>query len=315
MLVSITAIDMNPILAAVFSLVASVSATYVPPSSDSIGSDLQILLHNDLYGNESTRQDAVIVVGTAGTYRQAEKACIALSESLWTPPADYKTADFLDYVSYQTNHGRGPEHSRVSSPRPREQRYYVAGSGSDGACMTIDLSCGEYQSVACNTKLPALCTQSAPLSYANITDTSPRRQTRVSSGKAVYRGWRDKLSFRFLGIRYGSYPERFTDSSPTVPAGEIDALDFGAQCISRGSRTGPLQGAEDCLFLNIYTPYLARSRRGKDKLRPVMFWIHGGAYVGGTGSDPTFDGDNLASRGDVVVVTINYRQDLGHLLT
>ncbi|OKP05002.1 Para-nitrobenzyl esterase [Penicillium subrubescens] len=38
-----------------------------------------------------------------------------------------------------------------------------------------------------------------------------------------------------------------------------------------------------------------------------MFWIHGGAFTGGSGSDPTFDGGNLASRGDVVVVTINYR--------
>lgn len=38
-----------------------------------------------------------------------------------------------------------------------------------------------------------------------------------------------------------------------------------------------------------------------------MFWIHGGAFTSGTGSDTTFDGGNLASRGDVVVVTINYR--------
>lgn len=38
-----------------------------------------------------------------------------------------------------------------------------------------------------------------------------------------------------------------------------------------------------------------------------MFWIHGGAFVSGYGSDPTFDGGNMASRGDVVVVTINYR--------
>ncbi|THH00985.1 hypothetical protein EW026_g1621 [Hermanssonia centrifuga] len=38
-----------------------------------------------------------------------------------------------------------------------------------------------------------------------------------------------------------------------------------------------------------------------------MFWIHGGAFTGGTGADPTFDGGNMASRGDVVMVTINYR--------
>ena len=38
-----------------------------------------------------------------------------------------------------------------------------------------------------------------------------------------------------------------------------------------------------------------------------MFWIHGGAFTGGEGSDPTFDGSALTSRGDVVLVTINYR--------
>ncbi len=38
-----------------------------------------------------------------------------------------------------------------------------------------------------------------------------------------------------------------------------------------------------------------------------MFWIHGGAFTGGTANDPTFDGGNIASRGDVVMVAINYR--------
>jgi hypothetical protein len=304
---SIVAVDMNLIFAALFGVVSTTLATSIPPSSNSIGSDLQILLHNDLYGNESSRQDAVIVVGTAGTHKQAERACAALSESLWTPPADVKTADFLDYLSYQTKHGEETRQKRETSLRPIEQRYYVAGSGFHKACKSIDLASGKARSTDCNTKLPALCTQSAPLSYVNITDMSPRRQTSVSSGKAVYNGWRDKLSFRFLGINYGSFPQRFTDSSPTTLTGGIDALDFGTQCVSRGSRTGPVQGAEDCLFLNIYTPFLPKSHKSKDKLRPVMFWIHGGAFVGGTGSDPTFDGGDLASRGDVVVITINYR--------
>ena len=61
------------------------------------------------------------------------------------------------------------------------------------------------------------------------------------------------------------------------------------------------------MFLNIYTPFIpANGAKSKD-LRPVMFWIHGGAFLNGEGSDGTQDGGNLASRGDVVVVTINYR--------
>ncbi len=42
-------------------------------------------------------------------------------------------------------------------------------------------------------------------------------------------------------------------------------------------------------------------------LRPVLFFIHGGGFTGGEGSDGIFDGGNAASRSDVVVVTINYR--------
>ncbi len=58
---------------------------------------------------------------------------------------------------------------------------------------------------------------------------------------------------------------------------------------------------EDCLQLNIWTPGIDNSRR------PVMVWIHGGGFTGGTGASPASNGGTLATRGDVVVVTINYR--------
>jgi carboxylesterase type B len=83
--------------------------------------------------------------------------------------------------------------------------------------------------------------------------------------------------------------------------GNATALNFGSQCAQGNS------GSEDCLFLNIWTPHLPRSKCSKKALKPVMFWIHGGAFTGGTGSDPTFDGGNIAARGDVVMVAVNYR--------
>lgn len=114
---------------------------------------------------------------------------------------------------------------------------------------------------------------------------------------------RDHLSFRFIGIPYADPFERWTYSDVYSSAGTITALAYGSPCTQIG------YGSEDCLFLNVYTPYLPQNSITSRNLKPVMFWIHGGAYTSGEGSDGIFDGGNLASRSDVVVVTINYRWD------
>jgi len=59
--------------------------------------------------------------------------------------------------------------------------------------------------------------------------------------------------------------------------------------------------SEDCLYLNVWTPRLDRAAH-----LPVMVWIHGGAFAGGSGTDPMFDGGALSAHG-VVLVTLNYR--------
>ena len=63
----------------------------------------------------------------------------------------------------------------------------------------------------------------------------------------------------------------------------------------------PRNKSEDCLYLNVVTPGL------DDQRRPVMVWIHGGAFMFGEGATPWYDGTAFATHGDVVVVTINYR--------
>jgi para-nitrobenzyl esterase len=67
---------------------------------------------------------------------------------------------------------------------------------------------------------------------------------------------------------------------------------------------------EDCLLLNIWTPGLSDGRK-----RPVMVWLHGGAYIVGSGHElKSYDGENLSRRGDVVVITLNHRLGiLGYL--
>lgn len=105
----------------------------------------------------------------------------------------------------------------------------------------------------------------------------------------------------FKGVRYGqdTGPRRF--QSPVAPdpwTNPVDALDYGPACPQRGDE--PNQ-SEDCLFLNVWTPGLDAARR------PVMVYIHGGAYSTGSGSSPLYDGARLARDEDVVVVTLNHR--------
>ena len=57
---------------------------------------------------------------------------------------------------------------------------------------------------------------------------------------------------------------------------------------------------EDCHFLNIYTPSVSGAR-------PVLVWIHGGAFLAGSGEEAAYDGRMLAEEGDIVVVTLSYR--------
>src|SRR5260370_10761158 len=94
--------------------------------------------------------------------------------------------------------------------------------------------------------------------------------------------------------------------NPDSWTGVRDATAFGLTApqsnLGRGFFSAtPEQSGEDCLFLNIWTP------GADDKRRPVLFWIHGGAFTIGSGSISWYDGTSFAVNGDVVVVTINYR--------
>lgn len=109
----------------------------------------------------------------------------------------------------------------------------------------------------------------------------------------------------FKGIRYGT-AERFCAPRPFRPTDTVAATAFGPSC-PQSSKVGPT--SEDCLFLNVWTA--EPDARAK---KPVMVYIHGGAYSNGSAVDPLHDGQPLAARGDVVVVTVNHRLNaLGYL--
>ena len=114
----------------------------------------------------------------------------------------------------------------------------------------------------------------------------------------------------FLGIPYAAPPVgklRWKPPAPALPwRGVRDASKPGNPCMQTDSKTpwgdlaGPGTPSEDCLYLNVHIPSKAPTRP-----RPVMVWLHGGGYTIGSGT--FYDGSTLAERGDVVVVTLNYR--------
>lgn len=120
------------------------------------------------------------------------------------------------------------------------------------------------------------------------------------------RGAKVKEVYVWKGIRYAQAPVGDMRFKAPVPVkawtGTQDALTFGAVAPQQESSiAGKEPQSEDCLYLNVWSP-------GADaKKRPVMVWLHGGGFIIGSGSSQMYEGTQMATNGDVVIVTINYR--------
>ena len=159
---------------------------------------------------------------------------------------------------------------------------------------------------------------------ALASDVSAEPIVETSYGKV--RGYVKDGVYVFKGIPYAASTageNRFMPPQPVEPwAGVRDCLQWGPLAPQGSSQLNPQQGlgnqdfalifgaepdapsvqSEDCLTVNVFTSSL-RSFRGK----PVMVWIHGGGFGIGSGSGARANGANLASRQDVVTVSINHR--------
>lgn len=128
----------------------------------------------------------------------------------------------------------------------------------------------------------------------------------VESAYGKLRGIREDGVNIYKGIPYAgsvSGERRFRRPAKLDPwSGIKDAIELGAPSIQ--DFKGSLRPAEDCLFLNLWTP------ANDNKKRPVMFYNHGGGYVTGSGGAGGQDGANLARYFDVVVVQTNHRLGL-----
>ncbi|XP_041916235.1 bile salt-activated lipase-like [Alosa sapidissima] len=124
----------------------------------------------------------------------------------------------------------------------------------------------------------------------------------------------------FRGIPFAAPPGRFEKPKPHPGwDGVLKAKDFRKRCIQLNLLQTDTRGDEDCLYLNIWVP---QGRKEVSTNLPVMVWLFGGGFLVGASNGANFldnylyDGEEIANRGKVIVVTLSYRVGtLGFLST
>ncbi|KAF4616112.1 hypothetical protein D9613_011240 [Agrocybe pediades] len=297
---------------------------YVPhntlalPSAVLLKADIALLVQNDLDNSPTALpKTSTLLLAKAFTHGEAIDACAAVGEQLFTVPV--KPVDdpsspeaSANYDPASTLRVNQDLHSIMStlglSSRFRKTMFWVEVEDNQG-CSVISTHAG-LQSVQCDSRLPVLCTTWSPLHAPDDVEGKERaRQVEVKSGEVVYTGARDTLSFRFLGIPYADSTPRFvySDVRPSSTFAEIDALHSKPPCPSSASSSSL---AEDCLYLDIHSPYIPTNPARSKMMKPVLVWFDDDNDITGT----TKNAGNMVSRNDVVVVRVASRSGiLGYL--
>uniref|UniRef100_A0A3Q2D7P8 Carboxylic ester hydrolase n=1 Tax=Cyprinodon variegatus TaxID=28743 RepID=A0A3Q2D7P8_CYPVA len=121
----------------------------------------------------------------------------------------------------------------------------------------------------------------------------------------------------FRGIPFAAVPKRLEKPTPHQGWDTLKATSYKDRCLQWTVVMDEVMGSEDCLYLNIWVPHINKAAN-----LPVMVWIFGGAFMLGSSMGGTFldnylyDGQEIANRGNVIVVTVGYRVGaLGFLST
>lgn len=155
--------------------------------------------------------------------------------------------------------------------------------------------------------------QGEPVTSGELLSSGTEVVATTQSGKVA--GYIDNGVYIYKGIPYAKAERFMPPTAPDKWEGVRSSRAYGPTC-PQGKRMGWYSDEqafafnwddgfpdEDCLRVNIWTPGL-----NDGKKRPVMVWLHGGGYAAGSGQElPSYDGTNLARKGDVVVVTLNHR--------
>jgi para-nitrobenzyl esterase len=161
--------------------------------------------------------------------------------------------------------------------------------------------------------LAGLALAAAPLALAHAA-TGPDPVVQTTNGKL--QGQPSKGVYSFLGVHYGADTGGKNRFLPPQPVAHWDGIKKasaeGDRCaqpaaplhgdIAKILKLSTLPTSEDCLMLNVWTPH---ARAGGK--RPVMVFLHGGGFFLGSGSDPYYEGSNLARSSNLVVITLNHR--------
>ena len=258
-----------------------------------LDTSLTFVYQNNLNASDDVNHQGAILLDPM-TAAAGAKACAAVGETLLPRKTvqnhNFDFAHSLAYLEYAGLESAGQQfHVQHGVVTVRERPASLSISSNAQS----------------NKELPILCSQSSNQNGASNAQASASNEISIRSTGNTYVGFRNKKSFRFVGIPYANPTGRFEYSTVYDKKHQtITATTYGPDCAQAYEES---TSAENCLFMNIQTPYIPKAG-SKENLRPVLMSIYGGGFTGGnSGPNSGLDTGNLAAREDIVGVQFNYR--------